>query len=429
MALTINQSPYLIHSIYNPQYYTITSGLVGNPGFSLLTKLSTLDGTILTTRQYPLTNSYCAFDTHRVMENKLSYDFQPNCVDFTPTYNSLKEYKCECTESISTSTYYLSGSDDRKYALNSYHMTDSEFSDKFQLNDPDNEFLTNYSGSRFARITDDMTFSILNGKFNSTVHGHAEWLRIEKYPFGNQMTTYYISSSCFPNDTSTNDKVLDAAVTQSNLRLDIGVGPNNIRETSLTYYNVVSGSGSYFTVGGDNVILEDSVAYRVCTQLPNFNGKLTSIWYNIYLQDSCDNDLVYRLAWLNKYGAFEYYNFTCTNRKSHQIERNQYKKMPYAFDVNNYYVKTDKSFYNTTIENKFTNRYTLNTDWMTENEAKLLLNELFISPIVFMLLDNNSDWHSAQLLNTEYPYKTNKDGLIQYTVELELSELNYTQRA
>ena len=151
--------------------------------------------------------------------------------------------------------------------------------------------------------------------------------------------------------------------------------------------------------------------------------------YTYYKQEeSCKGYETVRLTWLNKWGTWDYYNFTQKNIRNIKTTRKAYKQLsgtwnkPY-FQLSGH-VGGMKN-YNSTIKESIT----LNTDYITEEEA-LWLEQLFISNDVYMLTDSPlSDVQTGTIRRYVQPVRitsedmTRKtkanDKLIQYTFELE----------
>lgn len=111
----------------------------------------------------------------------------------------------------------------------------------------------------------------------------------------------------------------------------------------------------------------------------NTTGQTFSIYRNIV--DNCSPYELVRLAWLNKYGGYDFFNFNMMSKMSSSINRTEYKKtLPYDYNVSNYLGNRQNVYLNTVSQEN----YTINTDWVSESEYSLL-QELVESPEVYIV--------------------------------------------
>ncbi len=151
--------------------------------------------------------------------------------------------------------------------------------------------------------------------------------------------------------------------------------------------------------------------------------------YSYYKQEeSCKGFETVRLSWLNKWGTWDYYNFTQKNIRTLRTTRKAYKQLsgewnkPY-FQLSGH--KGGMKNYNTTINESVT----LNTNYITEEEGTWL-EQLFISNDVYMITDSPLTENvtgtirryvqPVRITSEEMIRKTKaNDKLIQYTFEVE----------
>ena len=165
-------------------------------------------------------------------------------------------------------------------------------------------------------------------------------------------------------------------------------------------------------------------------------NRITDKYLYYYQEESCKGYETVRLTWLNKWGTWDYYNFTQKNIRNIRTTRKAYKQLsgtwnkPY-FQLSGH-VGGMKN-YNSTIKESVT----LNTDYITEAEA-LWLEELFISNDVYILSQNSSDTTygyirkyitPCRLTTTDLIRKTTaNDKLIQYTFDIETDRTKKAQK-
>jgi hypothetical protein len=138
----------------------------------------------------------------------------------------------------------------------------------------------------------------------------------------------------------------------------------------------------------------------------DLGSNFTSSWHFQYLQfdvleEPCDYPL-YQLAWLNKYGVYDYYFFT--GRDQYTIKRNdsQYTRGFVDYSITD----TNTSPYNyehrgvTNYQTAYDQVYTVSTRYLTQEWADWL-EELFISPDVW-IIDSANTWRPVNLVTADY---------------------------
>jgi len=155
-----------------------------------------------------------------------------------------------------------------------------------------------------------------------------------------------------------------APLTNSALHLQyIGVGIANFKGAGFT---VPSNWGEY------RIYLVDSL-YPV------------SLQYKFLRQDDdCKGFEKIRLTWLNKFGAWDYYNFTKKNTISTDIKRTSYNKVKGNYNEPRY-VKYGYQRGSSTLNNSALETMSLNSDWFRTDEEAAWLEQLFISPEVYII--------------------------------------------
>jgi len=147
-----------------------------------------------------------------------------------------------------------------------------------------------------------------------------------------------------------------------------------------------------------------------------------------------------RLTWLNKFGVWDYYNFTKKNSRSTNIKRSDYTQIKGNWNgakYNQYGYQGGK----TGLTTSPTRVINCNSDWFTTDEEAAWLEELFISNEVFILNGkNNSD---AGTNGAEYgkyvtpvtvtskkyeKYTEANDKVAQYEIEVTYAENIRTQK-
>ena len=100
------------------------------------------------------------------------------------------------------------------------------------------------------------------------------------------------------------------------------------------------------------------------------------------IDDQCSNYDKQRLVFLNRAGGFDYFNFTLDTKRTVSISRTEYEKI-----LNWDYTIGDRG--KTILAQKGEVKMTMNSNWITENDA-IWLEELLTAPDVYILTTSNT---------------------------------------
>ncbi len=159
-----------------------------------------------------------------------------------------------------------------------------------------------------------------------------------------------------------------------------------------------------------------------------FGFEVSRKYFFEIVDDDCAGYETIRLAFLNSLGAYDYYNFTKKSTRTTSIKRSPFKQRYGSAKDNN------DRFYNQGTYEGGTRTYNVNavqtiecnTDFIDAHDCTFL-EELFISPSVFMQVDD--DFVPVVILDTEYVTQTDaNDKLKQYILTLEKSHETRVQR-
>ena len=287
------------------------------------------------------------------------------------------------------------------------------------MNASGDKFLTNAPTTQYIRLNDYMTlpfFSQYNDDFRVGVSGltnpSIKFIKIQFYYNGSttgSLITKTISASTGGHAgymLDSNNKIQFAGVGTGNL-----VGSGVSLPANWDYYTVVAHDS------GDNLVSDT---------------------YKIYKQeDDCKGYETIRLTWLNKYGVWDYYNFTKKSTRTYNIARKQYKQITGTWNERKYRL-ADHQGGSKTFASKISENISLNTNYITEAEAEWL-EELFISSEVFILNKRSTDStdegymrkyiEPVTITNSSHIRKTTaNDRLIQYNFTLEKTRTKKTHR-
>ena len=239
--------------------------------------------------------------------------------------------------------------------------------------------------------------------------------------FDHTTFTYYSSTGSL---LGTEETPLNL-ITSTDLRFHLGyLGcfPANLQNWNSTFKTLVTAGtiqGGYYTVQAfDNTDQARSKEYTInvnCPDLRNYES--------------------IRLAWLNQWGAWDYYTFTKKSSRTLSTKGSTYTQLKgtwneAAFNLTGY--RGGKKAFRVNA----TEKIKMNTDFVSEADSEWF-EELINSPEVYMLEGFQTDTAFA-LLNTyvtpvrlttsSYTRKTiANDKLMQYTFEVEKSKTLRTQ--
>ena len=153
---------------------------------------------------------------------------------------------------------------------------------------------------------------------------------------------------------------------------------------------------------------------------------------------NCDEEKGYepiRLAWLNQWGAYDYWTFNKKSIKSINTSPTTWNQLSGTWGESKYAPRWQGGEKNLRMNSK--ERYRINTDFIGE-EYNVMFEEMINSPIVYKIrpyhLTNFNYAHNSKLvqsvrvLTNSFTKKTRaNDKLIQYGFEIELSKTLKTQ--
>tara|TARA_R100000655_G_scaffold1600_4_gene6047 strand:- start:6000 stop:7355 length:1356 start_codon:yes stop_codon:yes gene_type:complete len=285
----------------------------------------------------------------------------------------------------------------------------------FVLSSVNNDLITGFDSSinRKLRSTDYHTVAFLNGKWGIV---GAQQSEPDKF-----VVKFYNDANV--QQGSTIDYDIDAAASNGAFLgslLHHTVANSFTHEAGLVYF----GCGAKNITNNGATIPAAATYYTV--QAENGGSAVSKLYTFVLTDEDCKGYETIRLAYLNRLGAYDYYNFNKRSTRTTAVQKNTFKKaygnyqdQTYSYGVyqggtNNYGVTA-----NETIE--------ANTDFISEAEAAAL-EELFTSPSVFMQ-NANGDFEPVVITESEYIKQTSaNDKVIQYTIGLHKAHNKRIQR-
>jgi hypothetical protein len=196
-------------------------------------------------------------------------------------------------------------------------------------------------------------------------------------------------------------------MTDAKRLLYFGCGPGNLEgQSDNTSAKPSNNAGwAYYTIRG--------------TGSAGAGDPATALYYFIKQDGSCKGFKVRRLAWRNSLGCYDYFNFKKKSTQRVEVTRNNYSSMMGNF-------RASKWYYNNTMRGKKTRQVTavlketLNTDWITEQDANLL-EKLIMSTDVYIVENADTEFtQGVMITDSSFVRKTRaNDKMIQYTIQIE----------
>jgi hypothetical protein len=209
-------------------------------------------------------------------------------------------------------------------------------------------------------------------------------------------------------------------------------------ELLVTYANATT--QTYFIT--PSAVATPSVTYIQITPL-TYGGSIDNIqvfanWNNgsarrakfatIFIQ-ACGKFDPMRLAYLNKYGVYDFFNFDLVSKTSFSVEKKGYERnySGSIYEADGVRVKNINPIYYT----KETQSWKIISDYLTDSQAEIL-RELYSSPLVYMNLVNDNyitpSWIPAKPTATNYEVKkTAVDKVFNIELDLEFQLINNRQ--
>ena len=278
------------------------------------------------------------------------------------------------------------------------------------------QFLSNAPTTQYARVNDYGTLPFLN--FLPTNLDKLTRIRITYYWDGGSSSedvTQSLANGGLDNITPRTDKYL----------MYFGGFPANLKNWSSTFATAVTNGLTYYTIQGSTTKGATSYLSELYTiQIICPNGEGYNRGYEMI-----------RLAWLNQWGAWDYYTFTMKSTRTTSTKRIPYQQQGGTWNESKFKISGYKGGKKNFRVNS-TERIRINTDFVTEAEG-VWLEELVNSPEVYIINEFQTDYDDTitnkyvepvTLITSDYTRKTiANDKLMQYTFEIEKSKMQRTQ--
>jgi hypothetical protein len=263
----------------------------------------------------------------------------------------------------------------------------------------------------YVNEDDYHTIAFLNDYTNFT--SDIDWIGITYYDSADAQ----IGNAQYIANTNANGGAIPNSEVNTNPErlIYFGCGPKNLQISSVDAF---SGAGT--SSGAARPSNFSGWSYY---KIAGYNGSFAPMtkFYFFYKQSSsCKDFKVRRLAWRNSLGCYDYFNFNMKSSQNVKVNRNTYSTL-----LGNY--SDEKYTYENWGRGKNTRQTTavleetLNTDWITEQDADLLEN--LIKSTRVEMIENPDTTYTVPVMITESSFarKTQaNDGMrIQYTIKIE----------
>lgn len=262
----------------------------------------------------------------------------------------------------------------------------------------------------FVQESDYATLGFINDFSNCS--SDLDWFKIVYY----DNTNSSIGNAQFIANTSANGGLPpnDASIEDTHRLLYVGCGPANLQASNVPAFS----SAGTVDGGAKPSNFSDWDYYLVTGVNASFSPVSKSYLFK-RSYNNCKGYKTRRLAFRNSLGCYDYFNFSMKSVQKVDITRNDYNTMLGTFNKSRYR-------YNDTQRGKRTRqtvailKETLQTDWITETDARLL-EKLIYSTNVEIIENIDTPFTQGVIISdSSFIRKTQaNDKLIQYTVEIE----------
>lgn len=223
--------------------------------------------------------------------------------------------------------------------------------------------------------------------------------------FSDVYCTYYYYDSA---NTLLGTDVISISTDDESIRFIAPSGTKNI--------DLIAGSGSQFLQSG---LLNN---YEINISLGDSGGpiQLISKTYSYSIISNCRPYDVIRLAFLNKLGGFDYWNFNLVSKYTSNISRTQIMRY-FNKNISTFLKRGRDVIYSKAVEN-----WTINSDFLTDDQA-IFIRELVESSDIYII---DGDTQIPIVLTSDnYEFKSGLlNGYVQYTLSFVKSSDVYINR-
>ena len=435
MAVTITHQPDSISPVFNTNYFRLIDSDASMSNYKYIVKLYykyttaalyTLAGTFT---QFPLQDGTLEFDANSVLCNYMNntYDYKTGAFAYR---SSIFQYKIVISRTYSTSAETVIYTFDPLYVFDAgvsqaeldnlstiitrlkptieyvgltavestVNRSISNVNTNLQLSE-----LDYYSADFFKEMPGS---TAVGGNIGLAVYYDDGWIYYNAQPYP---TTYTLETNVISQ----------------------GIGPMNIKTSN---WLISTGASAGSTVSGQSIFSKTnftSYSVYINTTSPPYQSISKPITVNVCRTKDFINTKNFDRTWLvykSRLGGWSYLSFNMKLGQKQETKQTTFKRRLK-------YNETYTSRGTTVISSDITTTYTLNTDWVPDNEMSFY-EDLFSSPQVYMLRTYIN--RQPNLINPFTPvivsttstpiYSKNNDHLFQYTIEVQTALQTNRQR-
>lgn len=386
MALTILTAPSDTSSVSNEMLFIIQEPTksvdpVTYPNYKYVLDIYVDSALVARLKATPdPTYKFGKFDVSVILRDYVPvYGLKANYASQTETYNPILNYTVKLGEEYSDTLYTNLVTDTQRSCFKSYKAAPYTTTDA----------ISNVSGEVFSNIP-------RGSSVNLTDYKDAKWLII---PFFSNVTGIAISYNFDDGAGNIIGSGGSVNYTTANEILQINLG---------------------FVKAAALMSLTQSEQEQVRRMVFDVDDGLTTISYTIVYQ--CSKHPLITLAWLNPYGAYESYTFGLVNKKTNEIARKEFARLPYEINASgvvsydsNGVLYGSKRGYNSSVKTTLS----ITSHLLTDAEY-VWLADMLNSPDVYIFNSDLDRFVPVVITDSNYEYRTYMNSRLtplQFTVQ------------
>jgi hypothetical protein len=407
VAVTIHQQPPNRFPVYNNNIWLALSNQIAQPNFVYRVVVTDIISSVTRTYDIPARpDGYCVFDSGVFAELFMTHFCPINQYGWlNPT--GIRQIRVNIGEFFGTPAAYTAGTNIDKIVWNA--VQDYLAFPSFNINDyqydasiPNFKFLTGTTPAITYADRSDLLYVLTAGA------GDLQFLFIDRFDKAGGALSPSIIVNPFENPfvTSTNYR-------EKYLCIDVGLkGLANISAGLVTgaYPIVTSNLGSYL-VSETNSAIADPARRLIRTYTVGCTPRFP----------------VYTVHYLKKNGAFETLHFNLRSDFELQSNKTTFKQYPFTRNGSAFNYSRSTPI-NKTLASERDSLLTLNTDWLTPEQADLH-QDLIDSPLIYLDLGSTLAYPVIELVTGTY--KLNKawnENLFQLSMQFKYAHQDFRQR-
>ena len=292
------------------------------------------------------------------------------------------------------------------------------------MNGNTDKFLTEAPTKQYIRLKDYATIAFFNNLANSFIPSS-----FSTGTAGSTLAVKYMRIQYYYNG-STQGAAIDTEITGARGALQGNHTADSNRK--IHYYGV--GTANQNNAG---ISIPANWDYYTLQAYDSLDAAVSQVYEFHKQEDDCKGYETIRLCWINKFGTWDYYNFTQKTIRTFSKEAVSYQSMDGTWNTDKFKLEGYKGG-KKIFKSKATELITLNTNFITDDEA-IWLESLFISNNVYILKQNSNDAGNQAIVRKYIEpviiasdemerQTTSNNGKKQYTLTISKSKNRKTQR-